>query len=244
MKLTIESPCHENWDGMSGDELRRFCDQCSKHVHDLSELTRAEGEELLAKPGPCTRFRTDAMGDVIFKDTPTVQLLAKQAAALVLTASLVSTPALAGGMQAQPADEPGWGEWLVEWVANGGPFGDMYMGEPAPLNQPPPAVDTGVLLGEPEVAPLPPPPPTMGAAVAREHAIETRTLHNATSVDLDVSCAGAPSRVAPGHTLEVDVAEGTVCHVQAVDGRYGPGVSATTTICSDTESGDLACMGD
>lgn len=41
----IKDPCHEDWGKMTGDEKRKFCDKCSTHVHDLTDLNH---EEILA----------------------------------------------------------------------------------------------------------------------------------------------------------------------------------------------------
>ena len=228
MKLTIPEPCHADWATMSGDERKRFCGACKKHVHDLSELTEAEATTLLKEPGTCTRFRTDAAGEVIFADTPMLQVLARQAAALAITATMVSTPALAGGMQASGADEPGWGDWLVEWIANGGPFA---WSEP--------------LVGEPAIPPPLPPPemelPLMGAPRALERAVEVRTLDNATSVDLEVRCAFTTDRVEPGGTLTFEAEEGRACQVVPADGRPAVQMTEASGICTDTEPGRVHC---
>lgn len=42
--LKIESPCSQDWNGMEGDERKRFCAQCGKHVFNLSAMTEREGK--------------------------------------------------------------------------------------------------------------------------------------------------------------------------------------------------------
>ena len=41
----IPNPCSENWDEVSGDERKKFCDKCSTTVHDLTEMS---GDEIAA----------------------------------------------------------------------------------------------------------------------------------------------------------------------------------------------------
>lgn len=70
-ELPISEPCQEDWDAMREDPgARRFCDQCTKHVHDLSELTEAEARAVLDNRGDrriCVRYRVDGDGSLKFK---------------------------------------------------------------------------------------------------------------------------------------------------------------------------------
>lgn len=50
--VPIVQPCPKSWEGMSGDDKRRFCGECRLHVHNLSAMTRGERE----------KFVTDARG--------------------------------------------------------------------------------------------------------------------------------------------------------------------------------------
>lgn len=40
----IERPCTADWHSMTGDERKRFCEACGKHVHNLSAMTPKEAE--------------------------------------------------------------------------------------------------------------------------------------------------------------------------------------------------------
>jgi hypothetical protein len=42
--LKIVRPCSEDWNAMEGDERKRFCAQCGKHVFNLSAMTPREGQ--------------------------------------------------------------------------------------------------------------------------------------------------------------------------------------------------------
>jgi hypothetical protein len=57
---------------MDGDERARFCGQCSKHVFNLSALTRAQIETLVReKEGKfCGRFYRRADGRILTADCP------------------------------------------------------------------------------------------------------------------------------------------------------------------------------
>lgn len=71
-KLRIASPCHERWEAMRGDDRVRHCDRCDKDVHDLSAMSAAEADALLAAAGarPCLRLHRRADGRVITGDCP------------------------------------------------------------------------------------------------------------------------------------------------------------------------------
>ncbi|MEZ4320122.1 MAG: hypothetical protein R3F61_21765 [Myxococcota bacterium] len=186
MKLVVKEPCSADWNGMSGTEARRFCDHCDKHVHDLSLYTEEEAQALLATPGVCARFRTDAAGDVRFRPSHL------SAAAMVMAAVLTAAPAQAGGRAADP-EAQGWGEWLVDWVLSVGPT----QGEIEPVPQPPPPQHPPVLMGA--VAPI------------QEPATEIRIVHNLSPATVEVRCDWRRARVEPGETLEILAPEGTEC---------------------------------
>lgn len=48
-RLTVTSPCNEDWDAMTGNEKVRFCSHCDLSVHNLSEMTRREALALVRK---------------------------------------------------------------------------------------------------------------------------------------------------------------------------------------------------
>lgn len=47
----IEKPCSKNWDSLTGDDRKRFCEQCGLHVHNLSAMTRPEVSKFMSTPG-------------------------------------------------------------------------------------------------------------------------------------------------------------------------------------------------
>src|SRR5436189_1772127 len=56
--IEVKSPCTEDWEQMQGNVRVRFCSHCSKHVNNLSELTRREAMRLVRASGGnlCIRY--------------------------------------------------------------------------------------------------------------------------------------------------------------------------------------------
>jgi hypothetical protein len=78
--LRIAEPCHADWDAMDGDERSRHCGACDLQVTDLTRLTTAEAEALLATRSRggrvCVRYRVDADGRVVTRTSQQERLLA------------------------------------------------------------------------------------------------------------------------------------------------------------------------
>jgi hypothetical protein len=69
----VASPCDASWADMQGDTDVRFCTSCSKHVYNLSMMSREEGEAVLrAGTGNdlCVRLFRRTDGTVITDDCP------------------------------------------------------------------------------------------------------------------------------------------------------------------------------
>ena len=64
--IQVAEPCHESWDAMTGDDRVRFCRGCSKHVHNLSAMSRTEAERLVCESAGslCVRFARGEDGRV------------------------------------------------------------------------------------------------------------------------------------------------------------------------------------
>lgn len=71
-QIKVASPCHADWDEMTGTGQVRFCQGCRKNVYNLSEMIRAEAEALVEeKEGRlCVRFYTRADGTMLTQDCP------------------------------------------------------------------------------------------------------------------------------------------------------------------------------
>ena len=71
-EIRVASPCNARWNDMNGDERARFCGQCSKHVFNLSAMTRVQIETLVReKEGKfCGRFYRRSDGRMLTADCP------------------------------------------------------------------------------------------------------------------------------------------------------------------------------
>lgn len=75
----IETPCHADWDAMSGDSRARHCAHCDLRVIDLSELTRSEAAAALRRPADgrlCVRYSHRGDGRVLTRSDPQERLVA------------------------------------------------------------------------------------------------------------------------------------------------------------------------
>lgn len=142
-QLHIAEPCTADWDRMDGDERRRFCGQCSRHVHDLNQLTEPEALALLTdETGVCVQYRAQADGTVRFRPLQTGRKLAAVAA----ITSLFTTPALAAGRADAGVIETLKAWWngtdtVIAQVEASQPVGSSVIPEVDPT---PVTVDTGV----------------------------------------------------------------------------------------------------
>ncbi len=67
--VRIQNPCSKEWRELDGGERQRYCSECSLHVVNLSDLTRAEGKALLASHDPnarlCVSFQRGTDGRIL-----------------------------------------------------------------------------------------------------------------------------------------------------------------------------------
>lgn len=70
--IKIASPCSADWDGMFGDERKRFCGECKLNVYNLSGMTRKEAEALLenSEGRVCVRYYQRSDGTLLTADCP------------------------------------------------------------------------------------------------------------------------------------------------------------------------------
>ena len=70
--VQVAAPCKVDWGEMLGDDRVRFCGQCSLNVYNLSGMTRADAEDLIARTEGrlCVRFYRRFDGSIITKDCP------------------------------------------------------------------------------------------------------------------------------------------------------------------------------
>lgn len=65
-KLSIPSPCHEDWNKMQGDAKKRYCESCSHHVEDFTDKSVGEIISILEnKSGrTCGRLRKSQLNPI------------------------------------------------------------------------------------------------------------------------------------------------------------------------------------
>lgn len=70
MKITINKPCHENWDAMTPNAQGAFCKSCAKDVVDFSKMGIAEIKSFFNKPQGkvCGRFEEKQLQELSFDD--------------------------------------------------------------------------------------------------------------------------------------------------------------------------------
>jgi hypothetical protein len=86
----IAEPCTKAWDELHGDGRARACVACAKDVHDLSQLTHSEADDLLAtKPDACVRYLQRGDGSLVLADG-LVRGRGTKTRSLVLAAAIVA----------------------------------------------------------------------------------------------------------------------------------------------------------
>ena len=66
-RLAVTSPCTQDWDSMLGNDRVRFCEHCSLHVHNISEMTRAEALRLAHRSQGrlCVRYHSTTENPIV-----------------------------------------------------------------------------------------------------------------------------------------------------------------------------------
>ena len=65
--LQIGKPCPRQWDDMTGDAKRRFCEHCQLHVHNLSAMSLRERDQfvLASGGGACIAYEFHPDGSLV-----------------------------------------------------------------------------------------------------------------------------------------------------------------------------------
>jgi hypothetical protein len=93
----VATPCMVAWDSMVGDDRVRRCDTCKQNVYNISQLTRAQADELIAAKDAqmCMRYFHLADGTILLRDGAVAYRptgLATAAAAALALAGAVAWP--------------------------------------------------------------------------------------------------------------------------------------------------------
>lgn len=96
-RISVATPCHVDWDKMSGDERKRFCGNCQKNVYNLSDMPEKDATSFLSNELgsgriPCIQFYRRADGTILFDNCPVALRQLRDAArrSLRIAASFVS----------------------------------------------------------------------------------------------------------------------------------------------------------
>ena len=91
MKITIPTPCHENWNEMTPNEMGRHCTVCSKTVKNFTDYNYEEiYNGLNSNQNICGRFNDNQLNKDFYHETIN-QIFSKFAIGfIVTTAGLVS----------------------------------------------------------------------------------------------------------------------------------------------------------
>ncbi|MBC7783864.1 MAG: hypothetical protein H7144_08485 [Burkholderiales bacterium] len=121
-QIEVASPCTADWGAMVGDDQKRFCGHCQKHVHNLSAMTRSAAEQVVCQTGTslCVQYQKDSAGTLITLDYapvtprsrwarwgPTAAVMSAISAMLVLAGFSEPGPVpVAGGIKPMTVNTP------------------------------------------------------------------------------------------------------------------------------------------
>jgi len=91
--VEVAAPCQADWNQMMGSDRVRFCGQCSLNVFNLSAMSRAEAEALIARTEGrlCIKFYRRADGSIITSDCPVGLRAIQQRVSYLVKAILAAT---------------------------------------------------------------------------------------------------------------------------------------------------------
>ena len=136
--LRIAKPCPKNWDDMTGDAKRRFCDQCQLHVHNLSAMSPGERVQFVAETRghACITYELRGDGTMITRSRWDWVLRPLRAFAALFAAMLpfaFSSCASNRGRVAGGITPP---SGIPEQSAKKNSGNRVVMGEPMPVTEP------------------------------------------------------------------------------------------------------------
>ena len=149
--LRIGTPCPKQWDQMTGDAKRRFCEHCQLHVHNLSAMSERERERFVARSGgrACIAYQLRRDGTLITPSFWRTALTPFRWMRFAVTACLATfLPFLFSACSEPKKSPPLLGKMVCP---NPTPHKDTTVGKRGPM-----------ILGTPKA-----PPPTGGAGSSR-----------------------------------------------------------------------------
>lgn len=72
--LVINTPCPMDWNRMDGDDRKRFCSRCEKHVYNIEEMTEHEALQVIENLNGdfCARIFRRPDGTIVTSECPKV----------------------------------------------------------------------------------------------------------------------------------------------------------------------------
>lgn len=72
IEIKMASPCDMAWGDLTGDDAKRFCGQCKKHVFNISNMSSEQAIDFLVqeKGNACIMFYSRRDGTVLSADCP------------------------------------------------------------------------------------------------------------------------------------------------------------------------------
>jgi hypothetical protein len=113
MKISINEPCHENWDKMTPNDKGAFCLSCQKNVVDFSNKTLTQIKDFFKKKSEsesvCGRFDESQLDALTFDDFFSQFLKMKFVRKVALIVFFVFGISLFAGAQTHPNLSPKMG---------------------------------------------------------------------------------------------------------------------------------------
>lgn len=116
--IVISSPCSVRWESMSGDEKIRFCGECKKNVHNITNMPPEQVADVLSRrldERLCVFMYRKDNGTVVLDNCPAFlrqkrdKIRAYAVAALLIFSWMLATGADAQGLVGAPID-PRYGQ--------------------------------------------------------------------------------------------------------------------------------------
>ncbi|HJS51795.1 MAG TPA: hypothetical protein VJ781_07825 [Pyrinomonadaceae bacterium] len=162
--IKIASPCSADWEGMFGNERKRFCADCKLNVYNISGMTRPEAETLLEQSEGrlCVRYYRRADGTILTQDCPVGWAKVKQRASMIATAALSLIVSFLAGLS------------IVAAFSRKVDLGSRF---PIPIASPTPKYEPlmgAMAMPTPSPTPKPSQTPRMGRVVMGDVSMETK----------------------------------------------------------------------
>ena len=103
-QLKVAKPCSAGWAQMTGNDQKRFCSECSKHVFDFSQMTRQQIEAVTAvhQGNLCARITRHEDGSMVMQEPPLPVYPGRRSNSPMLSAAVATMLSLSVPATAQP----------------------------------------------------------------------------------------------------------------------------------------------